>query len=330
MSIPSTKASTANVDQGTDSISSARADIKQNIDNVNEIIDHLTAFGANKLVIPFGGYVVTNTFDNWAIDSAGEQTEKAKFFRMALLGGAYYLRNATLTSAPSLTSAETAYGSIEGASVSTATPTLVLPTGYSWTGTNVAGNITNGFISNTGTMDYDIVNADIDVLGGGGATRYIGYGLGYDSYVRLPAGTYMVNIQTNQTGITDTYTTETLLEDNTENMDKLWIYNKTDDSEITLSNYLPNDRNALETATDWSKDGAVVFTIAGTKDIQFFNSVNPASEKDELSFRLSQATVLTGDVTSADNRIYRLDPKLPAKLGWVTLVPNTYVVIQKL
>jgi len=34
-----TKASTANVDQGSDQISQARADIKQNIDNVNDIID---------------------------------------------------------------------------------------------------------------------------------------------------------------------------------------------------------------------------------------------------------------------------------------------------
>lgn len=34
-----TKASTTNVDAGTDQISSARADIKQNIDNVNTIID---------------------------------------------------------------------------------------------------------------------------------------------------------------------------------------------------------------------------------------------------------------------------------------------------
>ena len=36
-----TKASTTNVDAGTDSVSSARADIKQNIDNVNDIIDHI-------------------------------------------------------------------------------------------------------------------------------------------------------------------------------------------------------------------------------------------------------------------------------------------------
>ena len=46
MSIPSVKASTANDDQGGDKISLARADIKQNIDNVNEIIDHLGASGS--------------------------------------------------------------------------------------------------------------------------------------------------------------------------------------------------------------------------------------------------------------------------------------------
>jgi len=43
MTIPTSKASTANVDQGSDKISLARPDIKQNIDNVNEIIDHLNA-----------------------------------------------------------------------------------------------------------------------------------------------------------------------------------------------------------------------------------------------------------------------------------------------
>jgi hypothetical protein len=43
MTIPSTKASTANVDAGTDLIANARPDIKQNIDNVNEIIDHMNA-----------------------------------------------------------------------------------------------------------------------------------------------------------------------------------------------------------------------------------------------------------------------------------------------
>ena len=44
MSWPSgTKAVTTNVDAGTDSVTSARGDIKQNIDNVNTIIDFYDA-----------------------------------------------------------------------------------------------------------------------------------------------------------------------------------------------------------------------------------------------------------------------------------------------
>tara|TARA_A100001011_G_scaffold395914_1_gene492284 strand:+ start:680 stop:1177 length:498 start_codon:yes stop_codon:yes gene_type:complete len=39
------KAGTTNVDAGTDSVSNARADIKQNIDNVNTIIDFYDATG---------------------------------------------------------------------------------------------------------------------------------------------------------------------------------------------------------------------------------------------------------------------------------------------
>lgn len=42
-----TKASTTNVDNGADLISNARADIKQNIDNVNDIIDHLNISSPN-------------------------------------------------------------------------------------------------------------------------------------------------------------------------------------------------------------------------------------------------------------------------------------------
>lgn len=42
-----TKASTNNVDAGTDLLSLARPDIKQNIDNVNDIIDHLNISSPN-------------------------------------------------------------------------------------------------------------------------------------------------------------------------------------------------------------------------------------------------------------------------------------------
>jgi len=60
MGIPSTKASTANVDAGTDLISNARPDIKQNIDNVNEIIDHLTDSVTQKFAV----ITATNTEQN--------------------------------------------------------------------------------------------------------------------------------------------------------------------------------------------------------------------------------------------------------------------------
>ena len=40
MAWPTTKAGTTNVDAGTDFVKDARADIKQNIDNVNSIIDY--------------------------------------------------------------------------------------------------------------------------------------------------------------------------------------------------------------------------------------------------------------------------------------------------
>jgi len=47
MAWPSTKAITTNVDAGSDSPSSARADIKQNIDNVNSIIDEFDIASPN-------------------------------------------------------------------------------------------------------------------------------------------------------------------------------------------------------------------------------------------------------------------------------------------
>jgi len=65
------KASTANVDAGTDSISNARADIKQNIDNVNEIIDEFPSgpYGSK------GEYSTMQYFDmstlNQTSDSSG-------------------------------------------------------------------------------------------------------------------------------------------------------------------------------------------------------------------------------------------------------------------
>lgn len=346
MSIPSTKASTANVDQGTDSISSARADIKQNIDNVNEIIDHLTAFGANKLVIPLGGFVVSTWSGTTGYDSA---QDKNLYFRMALLGGAYYLRDATLTSSPSLTSATSSYGSIEGASVTTATPSLVEPTGYSWGGTNTGGNITNGFFNNTGNINYFDLTGDGGTVSGNGGQKYIGYGDGYDSYVTLPAGTYALQIKFAEDTITSTYTSKTNTEANSDsyisNDFDIWIYNKTDGVDILNTADLTNPTyNAISQIDRWRYDGIVVFTLAGTKDIQLFNpavgspidmdATNPGI-KDFLTFRLdvAQQTNLTGDIDNQSLTIkspYKNGEGLPGKYGWVDEVPNAYVVFQKL
>lgn len=65
MTIPTTPASTANCDQSTDRIADARADIKQNIDNVNEIITHLnTGQWTNQQ------YILKTTITG--VDSAGD------------------------------------------------------------------------------------------------------------------------------------------------------------------------------------------------------------------------------------------------------------------
>lgn len=66
MAFPSTKAGTTNVDAGTDLVKNARADIKQNIDNVNSMIDY------------FGG-VNAGSYDN-----VGDYN-KQQFFGMATL-----------------------------------------------------------------------------------------------------------------------------------------------------------------------------------------------------------------------------------------------------
>ena len=65
MTIPTTPAGTTNVDAGSDKISLARPDIKQNIDNVNEIISHLdTGQWTNQQ------YILKTTLSG--VDSAGD------------------------------------------------------------------------------------------------------------------------------------------------------------------------------------------------------------------------------------------------------------------
>ena len=308
MSIPSVKASTQNVDQGGDKISLARADIKQNIDNVNEIIDHLGE-GNNELVIPLTGFVVVESQVEGYGDSAGASGEK---YRMALLGGAYRLRGQTENG--SLTSATSSYGGIPGATVNTATPTLTNPTGYSFSGTNTGANITSGVLTNTGTQIIRNVLGVVDL--GTGQTCYVGYGEGYDSYVTLPAGTYKVKMLSTVSTVTNgLVASETYV-----NFD---IWNKTDDTKITGTN--------LDVA-DWDKDAAAVFTLGAQKDIQFFNSYGTTPPADKLNADLYTSVILTGDVENSGTgqSVATWLPNIPERLGWVDLVPNVYIEITKI
>ena len=75
MTIPSTKASTANVDAGSDKISLARPDIKQNIDNVNEIIDHLGT--VNAVPATLSSSFPSNFFSNYYETITGNTRRRA-------------------------------------------------------------------------------------------------------------------------------------------------------------------------------------------------------------------------------------------------------------
>jgi len=357
-----TKASTANVDAGTDQISLARADIKQNIDNVNDIIDTLNIGSptngdlmqysssttkwekvtagsiqqTQQLVIPFTGFVVTEAAADGTTSSAGAEARK---FRQVLLGGAYYLRGAGI--APALTAAASTYGSIIGASVTRATPTLVEPTGYSFnlSNGNFAGNITNGQVNSTGFFSF------ITNLGSGSSSAgRCWYATGYDNYVTLPTGSYTVEIRTANTSSsawTNTHTYQSSLNSNNDTIDNMSVYNRTDQAFITPQNeaqFTPSD-TSLNPAT-WPVNTMQVITLASTKDIQFVNRVNPntinTSTQDALGIFVNTGgeSYTSGDLTPQSSgtiwHFFKNSAYIPAKLGWVTLVPNTWIVITKL
>jgi hypothetical protein len=345
------------------STSLARADIKQNIDNVNDIIDIFniasptngdlmqynstttkwekvasTSLSAQQLVIPFTGWVVAEAAADGYTSSAGAE---ARRFRHALLGGAYYLRSPS--TAPSLTAAVSTYGSIGGASVTRATPTLVEPTGYSFSlsGGNYAGNITNGVITSTGSFAFrsNIGNGDSEISTSGKCW----YATGYDNYVTLPAGTYSVEIRTANTSSsvwTNSYVYNNFLNSNNDTIDNMSVYNRTDNVLITPQNegsYTPSDTQLNPSA--WPVNSMAVFTISGTKNIQFVNRVNPstvdAATDDALGVRLTNnETYTSGDLTPQSSgttwHFYKNSAYIPSKLGWVTLVPDTWIVITKL
>ena len=382
-----TKASTLNVDQGSDQISSARADILQNITNVNTIIDTFdiqpdsagqpangdilqynsttttwqpvasTAVGgvSGTLVIPFGGYVVSEWSGSDAGDSAGRE-ERERKFRMVTMGGKYYdtsIKGTQTSSDLSLVSTEqTIFGDILGATVTRATPTLNKPTGFSVTGANnFSLNVTNGILTvgdhgaqsvtsftmngNVGTINNDNGPKDYNVQ----------YASGFDNYVTLPAGTYVVSLKSLTTSLNSSYNTQPSLESNTDviaptsNGADFWIYNKTDDVEITPS----NGSNSTLDMVNWEKDVVAVFTLSGTKDIQFFQSADqtinhfgtdgntPVNQRDYLGFTFF--TTPSGDFTASGGNYFFDDASagtIPAKLGYYDAVANTYIRIDKI
>jgi hypothetical protein len=355
-----TKASTTNVDAGTDQISLARADIKQNIDNVNDIIDIFdiasptngdlikynssttkwekvasTAVGQTaQLIIPFTGWVVTEAAADGTTSSAGAEARK---FRQSLLGGAYYLR--TGSAAPTLTAAADTYGTISGASVTRATPTVVEPTGYSFSisNGNYAGNITNGVLNSTGPFAF-LANVGI-----GTSTGRCWYATGYDNYVTLPTGTYTVEIRTANTSSgswTNTYSFNNQIESDNATINNMSVYNRTDNVMITPQDeaqFTPSDTQLNPAA--WPVNSMAVFTLSGTKNVQFVNRVNPDTinefTDDALGIHVTGGgTYTSGDLTPTGSgstwRFFKNSAYIPAKLGWVTLVPNTWIVITKL
>jgi len=347
MSIPTVKASTTHVDEGSDKISLARPDIKQNIDNVNEIIDHLNASGASTLMVPLTGFVVVKSAHDSFEDSAGGD---GNFYRMALLGGAYYLRNGSTE--PSLTPAVTSsYGQIEGASVSNSTSiTKTEPTGFSasWaSGTNAIA-ITDGVIAMTSNSGSATSNASVGIVGPGnpglgGASGYVGYYTGYDSYVTLPAGTYTIEMKTLIDDITDNYNYESFETDNSYNVSSddpdFWIYNKTDDVAITDPDFNTNQGadNDIGNIQNWNKDGQVIFTLSGTKDIAFYNPADTYnSSSSRLLLNITTSSTITGDFVGSPKAgggtitWYDGSNYVPARLGWVTPIERTFIKITKL
>ena len=357
-----TKASTTHVDAGTDQISLARADIKQNIDNVNDIIDifniasptngDLMQYSSSttkwekvsaaslaqtqQLIIPFTGFVVTEAAADGTTSSAGAEARK---FRQVLLGGAYYLRGPAIT--PTLTAAADTYGAISGASITRATPTLVEPTGYSFSlsGGNFAGNITNGVLNSTGAFAFTTN------LGSGSNTSAgrCWYATGYNNYVTLPTGTYTVEIRTANTSSsawTNTHTYHSALNSNNDTIDNMSIFNRTNQVFVTTQDeagYTPSDTQL--NPTTWPVNTMAVFTLSGTKDIQFVNRVNPntiqSATQDALGIKTTNSeTYTSGDLTPPSNgntwHFFKNSAYIPAKLGWVTLVPDTWIVITKL
>ena len=400
------KASTQYVDADTDLIGNSRPDLKKTIDNVNDIIDTFdiggdsaaqledgdilqyqqdsagggrfvplssdTIGGSNSMLIPFTGWVVNNwsgiTTGFRADDSAGS---KHDFDRMALLGGAYYKRDPNKAGDLDLIPSEgTVYNSIAGASVTTATPTLNKPTGYSASSGNFAITVTNGIAANNSISNVEMNAGGPNDTINSTSNVNVMFGEGYESYITLPAGDYGLKmISRYDAEYSDTthharaQVLDGLLENNCEDFiqnnsvreSDVWIYNKTDNTHITDPRYKSGDHGIVtNTFTDLAKvtTGSMIqrFTLTGTKQIMIWTGANtsisaspfgnpdtPSGSRDFLGIRLSQASVLSGDVTGGTTN-YTFSKQadsagvgvgIPARYGWVTRLQQSWIEIVK-
>ena len=398
------KASTQYVDEDTDLIGNSRPDLKKTIDNVNDIIDTFDLGGdssgqiadgdilqyqqdsggggrfiplsadqlggSNTLLVPFTGWVVNNWSGITSGFRAGDSaSEKHNFDRMALLGGAYYKRNSGAAGDLDLVASEgTVFNSISGASVTTATPSLNKPTGYSATGTNVNISITNGIATNSLSTSAALNAGGTNDSIVSGSNRNVMFGEGYESYITLPAGDYFLKMISrydaeysstihharaevlNSGGTKLEGNAEPFIQNNAARDNDMWIYNKTDDTFITDPNTKTADHGVV-TNTFMDLDQVTTgsqgqrFTLTGTKQIMIWTGVNTSigstihgdataggdQNKDMLGFVLNQAVTLSGDISGGSTRYYffKGGSVLPARYGWVTRLPQTWIEIVK-
>lgn len=147
-----TKASTTNVDQGSDQISQARADIKQNIDNVNDIIDTFN------ISSPTDGDLLqystsTGKWEQVATSSVGAQANIVVFDSTvnedSAGGGSDYDGTFTVTG---------------GGSITTSTNTLTIPAGIF-----VLKSLGKLFPASNATSPYEADEIDIKLIDNTGA-----------------------------------------------------------------------------------------------------------------------------------------------------------------
>lgn len=329
------KANTTHTDSPSDSISSARADINQNILNVNSIIDHLAIGSATdgqlmrynsssgtweavnpgtltsqSLYIPMGGMIVRS----WSQDTQSS-SDRQTFYKICTLGGAYYDRHTS----SSLTAADTVYGSIEGATVNRPTPTGNSPSGQI-TSTNENITLSSGVVT--------VNSSSGATVGSGKQESPHVYGTGHDNYVELPAGTYRLSFINNGIPDAEIPATSVIFDENDWEIgavDDFFVYNETASS--TIDTHQMN--NLSERFT--------FFTLGATSKIKLYQSTTNSVEDARDDGLGITNTAAFGGITSGyspdGNHIYygtSSTDYVPSKLGYYQEMPNRYIRIDKL